>query len=166
MIDELIWSDLSKKAVERSDARESSVAIETLVSLGLSRSCDMAQLYERFAVGTLFLACKTLPPGAEYREQLLDAISVNGQGALIENDSYWNSPVGMATQLAREGWGLPNVYVCVAMSTGESGYIYNTELETIYDFDLSVRDSLLENTLTPRWKSVNDFLAWYIGSSA
>lgn len=40
-------------------------------------------------------------------------------------------------------------------------YLYNKDNRAVYDLDISVLDDLVNERLSARWQTFNDFLTWY-----
>lgn len=64
-------------------------------------------------------------------------------------------------EYAHEEWGIPKNYLLFTTGEGDGGYLYNTEDNTVWDFDLGQQQALHNGTL-PHWNSFYEFMEWYL----
>ncbi|SUO96068.1 hypothetical protein [Suttonella ornithocola] len=72
-------------------------------------------------------------------------------------------PDGFSYEYFQFAWGLPDNYILFTTGEGEGGYLYETQEEKVWDFNLGEREQLLAGTL-PHWNSFYDFMLWYLQS--
>ena len=66
-----------------------------------------------------------------------------------------------ATFMAHDSWQIPQKYILFTSGEGESGYLYNKEDDTVWDFNLGDQELLGTNQLK-HWNSFYEFLIWYL----
>lgn len=116
----------------------------------------------------------------EASRKILDDLGININSEFYELYSQYflyhlNSDVGVSDivdvyqtngfqyqrVMAHKNWCLPKNYILFTTGEGEGGYLYNTEDEKVYDFDLGQQEALLRGEL-PHWDSFYDFMIWYL----
>ncbi|SUD90604.1 hypothetical protein [Psychrobacter phenylpyruvicus] len=61
-------------------------------------------------------------------------------------------------------WKIPKKYILITTIEGEGGYLYNTEDDSVWDFNLGEQQQLIDGTL-PHWNSFYEFMEWYLDTS-
>ena len=137
---------------KRSNDQE--VIRKTLNALAIDPDSELACFYLSFDPS--FLQSNT-----SY-EQLEDVVvaAVDGADRAVVDPS--ETPVGMATAFVRDVWEVPDTMVCLTTTEGEGAYLYDLSSGAIYDFNLNQQVELCNGTLSPRWNSFFEFIAWYL----
>ncbi|SUD90605.1 hypothetical protein [Psychrobacter phenylpyruvicus] len=71
---------------------------------------------------------------------------------------------GFPTIISQERWGIHKKYILFSTGEGEGGYLYNTEDDSVWDFNLGEQQQLIDGTL-PHWNSFYEFMEWYLDTS-
>lgn len=66
-----------------------------------------------------------------------------------------------ATNFAHEYWDITKNYILFSTGSSESGYLYNTENEKVYEFSLG-QQHLLGTDQLKHWDSFYEFMVWYL----
>ncbi|GAA0799332.1 hypothetical protein [Psychrobacter piscatorii] len=64
-------------------------------------------------------------------------------------------------KFAHEVWGVPKNYILFSTGEGEGGYFYNTEDDSVWNFQMGQIQQLADGTL-PHWDSFYEFMEWYL----
>lgn len=108
---------------------------QILIELGIKENSEFYELYSQFLI-----------LGIESRfgaSEIIDPLQ------------------GFPVNIAHERWGIPKNYILFSTGEGEGGYLYNTEDNTVWDFQLGQQQELLNGTL-PHWNSFYEFMEWYL----
>ncbi|GIW80234.1 MAG: hypothetical protein KatS3mg105_2041 [Gemmatales bacterium] len=137
---------------QRTDDKE--VIRRTLVALGIDPASELGEFY-------LAYDPSLLQSDTSY-EQLLDVVIPVVDGAAPVEADPSETPVGMATAFVRDVWEVPERMICLTTTEGEGAFLYDLSSGAIYDFSLSEQAELCNGSLSPRWNSFFEFIAWYL----
>lgn len=109
---------------------------EIFLELGVKDNSEFYELYTKYFISNI---------GRSDCSQVIDPLP----------------PEGFSAKYFQEVWEIPKNYILFSTGEGEGGYLYNTEDNTVWDFNLGQQQELLNGTL-PHWKSFYEFMKWYL----
>ncbi|SUD90606.1 Uncharacterised protein [Psychrobacter phenylpyruvicus] len=129
--------DKQEYPVIRKKINKRQETMEILTKLGVKSNSEFMELYSRY-----FLR------------------------ALDRNDDTYplTDPFLMETDMAHKHWGIPKNFILFSTGSTEGGYLYNTEDDSVWDFNLGEQQQLIDGTL-PHWNSFYEFMEWYLDTS-
>lgn len=123
--------------------RRSNIALaeRALTELGIPDGSEFAQFYRSYRVSSFH--------SSQTHFEIVD----------VAEPSF---SVSLATKFIHEVWKLPDEYVCFSSVEGEGGYLYSKRMGEVWDFDLATREEFMRGEIPPRWKSLFEFMIWYL----
>ncbi|SUD90599.1 hypothetical protein [Psychrobacter phenylpyruvicus] len=136
---ELILQKQSYPVIEKKIERKAETE-DILLKYGVKKESGFFKLYTKYFLRHLDCHC-----GAD---EIVDPLP----------------PQGFSVNFAHEVWQVPKNYILFSTGEGEGGYLYNTEDDSVWDFNLGEQQQLIDGTL-PHWNSFYEFMEWYLDTS-
>lgn len=115
------------------------ITVNVLKKLGVKETSEFYELYIHYFLG-----------GLNKRDDAYEII-----------DPCPPQNMERATNFAHEYWAIPKNYILFSTGSSESGYLYNTENEKVYEFSLG-QQHLLGTDQLKHWDSFYEFMVWYL----
>lgn len=125
-----------------------------LLALGIDPASELGWFYMNYA--------PMLVRSGEPREELLNVMPPDASSFPSWPSKPWETPVGSTTVYVREGWAVPDEFICLSTIDTEGTFLYHLPTGSIYDFNLGQDNELRSGALQPRWKTFFEFIEWYL----
>jgi len=122
------------------DPSEQPTVRRRLEELSIETSTQLGQFFMTFSLGGV-LSVRDI--------ELLDLCSPSAQ-------------IRDATKFGREIYGVENQFICLTSGEDEGFVLYSISDESVYDVGVNELKRLPDGIVTPRWKSFNDLIIWYL----
>ncbi|MEN9866150.1 MAG: hypothetical protein RL748_1740 [Pseudomonadota bacterium] len=119
-------------------------AMSILRQLGVPASSEFGEFYHKYQGG--FISPR---PVAE----------------LLDIDGPATPAIPDQTEYVRDRYQLPEKFLALTSDESEGMYLYNTDDQAVYDFDLGQYQDFLAGKVSARWKTFNEFLIWYFSNA-
>lgn len=125
-----------------------------LDALGVNPQSDIGWFFRTFD--------PTFLQSTEPLEELLDVTEPEVAGVVPPQVGPWETPVGSTTIYVREGWGVPDEYICLSTTDTDAAFLYHLPSGQVYEFVRGQYDELRSGELQPHWKTFFEFIEWYV----
>ena len=130
------------------------VSPATLKALGIDTESELGWFYR---------TCNpSFMKSSEPLEELLDVVEPEVSGVVTPRVGSWETPVGSTTIYVREGWGVPDDFICLSTTDTDGAFLYHLPSGQVYEFVRGQYDELRSGVLQPRWKTFFEFIEWYL----